>query len=55
MWLVSRGRNGNSVLMRITGSSGSPLYREKESDSKTMPLLVATCYGLPILENSTFL
>lgn len=54
--MAGRGRNGNSVLMRITGNSGgNPVYQEKESNSKTMLLLVATCYGLPILENSTFL
>lgn len=55
MWLAGCG-SGNSVLMRITGNSGGNLaYREKESNSKTMVLLVATCYGLPILENSIFL
>lgn len=56
VWLVGRRGNGSSVLKRKTGNSGgNPVYREKESDSKTMLMLVATHYDLPILENSTFL
>lgn len=55
MWLVGHGENSNSVLMRKTGNSGgNPASREQEPESKTILMLVATCYGLPSLENDTF-